>query len=345
MSADSDDLLIFKMRGMKKQGEKKPEEPGKEAPAAKAVQQEQARPAAPAQVQKNEEVQAQQAPQQQEIAQARAQPGVQEQPQQRQAGTEEKAVVQQVAQEEVTKPYMSHGEDIQKFLSERVEEQQEVQGKKLTKKEKGNIKAARGMNCVNHPWRPAYSMCEYCKRPFCYADLISYGKNFYCLEDIDKVSSRTAKEARKVPKMLLNAIGMLFLASAGLLAYFVWPQAQLLYLQITSQGLGLFLATLNYNYVLQLINVGTVLFGFIAAVMIFVKHDNGLFVAGSIAAVTVMIVSYEYLNTDTFYLAVVGLLEILNIAVLAYGRMNMVEASYEKEVEPMDIDWPGIETY
>ena len=37
-----------------------------------------------------------------------------------------------------------------------------------THSEEESEEADQGLSCVWHPWRPAYAICNYCHRPFCF---------------------------------------------------------------------------------------------------------------------------------------------------------------------------------
>jgi hypothetical protein len=43
---------------------------------------------------------------------------------------------------------------------------------KVSEPEQGKV--PKGEKCTNHPWRDAYAQCSYCKRYFCYPDLVRY---------------------------------------------------------------------------------------------------------------------------------------------------------------------------
>jgi len=222
-------------------------------------------------------------------------------------------------------------------------ETQEKTTKKYTKVERESIGAAKGMVCVNHPWRPAYAICNYCKRPFCYADLVEYDGAFYCLEDIDKVTS----EAPNLKELGFNsfiAISSLFLlVNAAIMGYFIYPQAKFLVNYIGNVGFVGFLNSLTYSYGLSFINLLVVIFSALAGLMLFGKSNRWFYLSWAINAFILVIVSYEYLTMNSAYLLAVSLIALLTIGTLSYSRLskNTEEISAPQE----EINWPRVETF
>ncbi|MEM0159391.1 MAG: hypothetical protein QW144_01365 [Candidatus Micrarchaeaceae archaeon] len=217
--------------------------------------------------------------------------------------------------------------------------------KKLTKTEKESIDAAKGLTCVLHPWRPAYAICSYCKRPFCYADLVEYNDKFYCLEDIDKVA--TGREAIAITSYnrFSNAAGAIFLATAVIFGYFIYPQLAYIAGYIASSGFGAFL--LNYQkYATPLLNMIITLMFIAAGINVLVRRGKGSYSSAILGGLIIVAISYEYLSSSISYLLLTSLLSFASIALLAYGRAAKSATEEEMEIKsPGTIEWPRLETF
>ncbi|MFP3278446.1 MAG: hypothetical protein RXO43_02700 [Candidatus Micrarchaeota archaeon] len=222
-------------------------------------------------------------------------------------------------------------------------EVQEKATKKYTKVERESIEAAKGMVCVNHPWRPAYAICNYCKRPFCYADLVEYNGAFYCLEDIDKVAGQ-APNLKEIRFNSFVAVSSFFLlVNAAIMGYFIYPQAKFLVNYIGSVGFVGFLNTLTYSYGLSFINLLVVIFSALAGLMLFGKSNRWFYLSWAINAFILIIVSYEYLTMNSAYLLAVSLIAFLTIGTLSYSRLS--KSTEEIATTQEQINWPRVETF
>ena len=209
---------------------------------------------------------------------------------------------------------------------------------------KNNIEAAKGLNCVMHTWRPAYSLCERCKRPFCYADLVKFEGNFYCLEDIDFVSGgKTAKTYAK--NAFSYAAGLSFFINALIFTYFAYPTASFivgdLLTSLSTSTLSLFVS----NYFFQIINIILALASFLSGIIILATYKRGFQFGAVMGVFTLMMSSYEYMNSSTSYLLLATAVSIASIAFLIYSRMSSVSIKAEEHVEPNDIEWPKPEVF
>ncbi|MFP3279265.1 MAG: hypothetical protein RXP92_03085 [Candidatus Micrarchaeota archaeon] len=222
-------------------------------------------------------------------------------------------------------------------------EVQEKATKKYTKVERESIEAAKDMVCVNHPWRPAYAICNYCKRPFCYADLVEYNGAFYCLEDIDKVAGQ-APNLKEVNFNSFVAISSFFLlANAAIMGYFIYPQAKFLVKYISSVGFAGFLNSLTYSYGLSFVNLLIVIFSALAGLILFGKSNRWFYLSWAINAFILVIVSYEYLTMNSPYLLAVSLIAFLTIGTLSYSRLS--KTTEEVNTIHEEINWPRVETF
>ncbi len=219
------------------------------------------------------------------------------------------------------------------------------QSKRLTKSQKGSIDAAKGLKCVNHPWRDAYAICDYCHRPFCYADIVEYNGKFYCLEDIDKVSSTTAAKMENPNSKYTSISSAFFIITAVILGYFTYPQAAVLLNYMHKVGLSYMLSNLTYGYAISLMNFAIVLFSVVGGIVVLTKSQKGFYLGAMIGLLMLIAVSYEYLNSSIDYLLVVTVTSLASVSLLAYGRVVSSNAEFVSEISNEEVNWPSLETF
>ncbi|MDE1825222.1 MAG: hypothetical protein KGH61_05610 [Candidatus Micrarchaeota archaeon] len=378
MATDIDELLIFKLRGMEKPKKQQKAEEAKPAKKEEIKQQQRPEPqiaTKPAGVQKPETA-ASRPPEykpifssiaQQKPVQPQKPPVLDiEKPAQAKPGQPERFVV--IPKEEPAaqkKPYF--GEMFTKPQAAAVparKSEEEVlvesmkrkgviaepeaaaptfSGKPLSGKE--SMQAAKGRTCTNHPWRGAYAVCDFCRRPFCYADLIEYGKHFYCLEDIDRATSGAARE--KIGANAFTKIaGFVFIANSLILLYFTMPQLEFIWASASKISSSALLAAIWGNYSVPLLNAVLAVVGMLAAILLFITEDErAMYLAGLVAALFLIGISYEYLNSYLYYTLLVSVIALVEIVLLTYGRVSAVTTSYSTDLGPPDIEWPRLETF
>ena len=336
MVVDPNELLIFKLRGMTT------------APQNIAKQQIQKQPTNVQSVQntnlaqpKQEMVAKQQAPQ---VKPSLVQNKAKQSAESKQSPFNKENII---SIENIPSTPESEEENMPIFTPNYISQTQEVKpregGKKYNKLEKESMEAAKNMFCVNHPWRPAYAICNYCKRPFCYADLVEYQGAFYCLEDIDKVSG-SAQSLTQIKFNSFIALSSFFLiANALIMGYFVYPQAKFLVNYISSVGFSGFLDNLTYSYGLSFINLLVVLFSALAGLILFAKSDRWFYLSWVIDSFVLIISSYEYLTLNSSYLLAISVLSLITIGTLSYSRLSRSTEEIAKAGEA--INWPRIETF
>jgi len=332
---DPNELLIFKLRGMTTTASA----PSKKFAQSQAKPQPQVEPSAAPQPQQ-QQVSQSQIPAQTQAKQAQPKPEqLFAQPTQPKVGIA-KGEVLNVA----NIPTPEEKEENFPLLTPPIQKEvQEKATKKYTKVERESLEAAKGMVCVNHPWRPAYAICNYCKRPFCYADLVEYNGAFYCLEDIDKVAGQ-APDLKEISFNSFVAVSSFFLlANAAIMGYFVYPQAKFLVKYIGSVGFVGFLNSLTYSYGLSFINLLVVIFSALAGLMLFGKSNRWFYLSWAINAFILIIVSYEYLTINSSYLLAVSLIAFLTIGALSYSRLS--KSTEEIATVHEQINWPRVETF
>ncbi|MDE1869260.1 MAG: hypothetical protein KGH60_04850 [Candidatus Micrarchaeota archaeon] len=378
MSVDPNDLLIFKVREQKKKPvieEKKPEPKAAPAPKIeekpKPVIEEAPKPAAqkpPAEAPKPERklftlfAKKEEKPAEQRIEPKREapkpapvpRPAPAEMPVYRPKPVIERPAEQpkRVQPESTTMRdiYASVQREAQQQLEAAVEAEtgeltaKEILGKRQreTKSEAESIAAAKNQFCAWHPWRPAYAVCSYCHRPFCYEDTTEYNGALYCLEDIDKVSAGIVeKTGLEYNNISIVASTLMFVT---FLAFMYFANAQLGYIVGFANSVGFirFVSGLTLSYGLALLGAITTFFTIIAAILILAQSRKGYYIGLGAGFVNVALFSYQYLNTSTLYLLVISILAFASLVTLAYSR----SAFEEKEIPYLEtkqygVEWPN----
>jgi hypothetical protein len=229
------------------------------------------------------------------------------------------------------------------YSTEAVGQQPGEAAAKLSRSAKDSIKAAKGMSCTNHPWRGAYAICNYCKRPFCYADLMAYSGNLYCLEDIDYVSgSRSTSDYSK--NAFSYAAAAIFIANALVLGYFNYPN--IIFLAGDLQAIGAsFLHTLIIEYTYSVINITVMAFGLISGLAIVASKKKGMILASGMGFLSLVATSYQYMNTGIIYLLISTGILFIGIVSLLISRISAEVISTEEQITPNDIAWPRPEIF
>jgi len=327
MAINPDDLLIFEARkaGLKPQVKKKEE--AEVQPQAQARPQ--AQPQAQVQPQVQKKVETTQTTTEKQYAEAKAQMPKAREAEQMAPNAEAPAsefVVAPPSEEEI--------EESLEMVSDRTTTEMLLgKKKKITKSEEEEKEAAIGMYCVWHPWRPAYAICAYCHRPFCYEDLTEYNGHYYCLEDINKVSANAPSENVYVK---YNNLGIIA-ASSMLVVFVIFMYTSLgsiIAMVNLSNHIGIlafsskFLGT--YGYLL----FGTILavLMLVASLLIFLETKRSFPLGLFVSFASVAIFSYEYLNTSNMYAAILSILSFAGLVSLIYSR-NLYEGEESEELE------------
>ncbi len=135
-----------------------------------------------------------------------------------------------------------------------------------------------------------------------------------------------------------------FLANSILLAYFVYPQSTFIINYIQKVGFSGFLNTLTYSYSISFINTLLVVLGIIGGLLVFAKKSRWFYASWSIAAGILLIISYEYLTTNFYYLLAISIIAFINIGTLAYSRMSLTASRASSEIRE-EISWARAETF
>jgi hypothetical protein len=212
------------------------------------------------------------------------------------------------------------------------------------------IEGAKGKFCVWHPWRSAYALCDYCNRPFCYEDTVELGRKYYCLEDVDKVSEKFTEELYTEYSGISFVAAALFMMAFIVFIYFASGQIAYIVSYVGQIGVPAFLSSINYSYDSALLGVAIMSLGLVASVLIFMQSSKG-FVIGLVAGLagTVMF-SYQFLNSSTLYMAVVGAISLAALMLLAYSKISYqvpAQSVTERSVfsNSVSLEQPSVSTF
>ncbi len=240
----------------------------------------------------------------------------------------------------------TEGKGVQQGQEESKRTYEEPRLLKIFASAKNNIEAAKGQNCVMHPWRPAYSLCERCKRPFCYADLVKYEANLYCLEDIDVVSGGRTEKPVYRKNIFSYLAGLFFMLNAAIFGYFTYPTASFVVDGLLASLSQVAFYSFMSTYFFQTMNLFLTLLSFLSAITILATYRRGFGFGLVMGIFTLMVSSYEYLNSSISYLLLVTAIAVSAIALLIYSRMSSVSVkAAEEKIEPNDIEWPKPEVF
>ncbi len=280
------------------------------------------------------------------------------------SGKQETGATEQQAQktEEKPKAEQQQSSTYKSIQPEAYEENPEPEPKSISRSGRDNIAAAKGLKCLNHQWRNAYAVCNLCRRPFCYADLITYSKNFYCLEDIDRASGgMVVKYSVGVMTvfagavLVLNALILTAFTSANM-QYFLRTlnshvtAAKLPALQASTivGNLGSLigiLASTAYAYPFLFMDISIAFLLLISGMAVIFGSKKAFYLGILVAVLALLSFSYEYLTAGVEYTLVVAAIAFADIAVLAYSRMSSITFATEKDESRMYIEWPKLETF
>ncbi|MGC8687180.1 MAG: hypothetical protein ACP5RM_00580 [Candidatus Micrarchaeia archaeon] len=191
---------------------------------------------------------------------------------------------------------------------------------KNTRSEQESREAAMGLYCTWHPWRPAYAVCAYCHRPFCFEDLTEANGNYYCLEDIDKVVAKGDSTVYVKYNNLGIVSASLLLASFVVFIYFAEPQILYMIKYSNSVGILEFLSKFGGNFGYVFLGVLLSILMVVAGVLIFVQSRRSFIVGLFVSFGSVALFSYQYLSTGTMYAAIVSVTSFAGLVSLLYSR-------------------------
>lgn len=159
-------------------------------------------------------------------------------------------------------------------------------------------------------------------------------------EQIEQIPTLTAE----APNPFGPLAGIILLANSVIFGYFIYPQATFVMSYAARIGFGVFISNLNFDYGLTFLNLVLVVLGLIASIMMLGRLRIGNVFGGAVGAAILLSLTFEYLNSGAQYLLVVCIIAFFGIAALAFSRMSAVSAEKE-DIRIADINWPKIETF
>lgn len=215
----------------------------------------------------------------------------------------------------------------------------------LAEKQNSGIDGAAGRTCVWHPWRAAYAICRYCKRPFCFEDTIEFNADYYCLEDIDKVSHASTRTTVQKSSNVSTIAGILLLAS--FLLFFFFTSSQIIQtLYYTSRvGLLYIMQQGQISYIVTLAETFAVLLCIMAALLVLMQTENSQRFAVATCFITVAVFSYVYTNSGSSYSLMVSILAFAAFSTLLYSTAQSISggrlSNAGEMIENEAISWPN----
>lgn len=151
------------------------------------------------------------------------------------------------------------------FVSPEMNAKALARAKKAARKEQ--VKSAVKEHCVWHPWRPAYAICDYCHRPFCFEDLVEAGGLYYCLEDIDTAIQTLNIKGDEPPNYAFIAgLALTFM----FVVFFYFNGITTIQALFYAKAAGpIMFASFNYGYDMPLVGFTISILAFLAGISIF----------------------------------------------------------------------------
>jgi hypothetical protein len=204
--------------------------------------------------------------------------------------------------------------------------------------------------CFNHPWRPASARCNFCKRPFCYADLIEHDNVFYCFEDAYRAD--VDLKQRSGPNRFTYLSSTLFLCCAALVIYFIIPQLIPVFGLYSSESAVLFSTPVSsisamlgtaFGYLNLTISFLLSAIGVVCSFAVLSNKKKRIAISAIVLAISLVFFSYEYMTTQTTgsidYLLYAAIISSANLCVLVIDRINYVGLSTESKFYGQG-EWP-----
>ncbi|MGC8669881.1 MAG: hypothetical protein ACP5TL_01875 [Candidatus Micrarchaeia archaeon] len=207
---------------------------------------------------------------------------------------------------------------------------------KKSKTEEQSREAAKGLYCVWHPWRPAYAICAYCHRPFCFEDIVESNGNYYCLEDIDKVTNQAPTEVSYHYNHLSYVSAAFLFVAAIAFYYFSGNQIVKMVNFSNTMGAAAFASMLNGPYGFLLAEVIVSILVIASAILILKQSERSFLIGVLVSFVSLSLFSYEYLNTNDVYEIYISIASFVGMLALLYSR-----SAYESNEEDKILEQPG----
>ncbi len=192
------------------------------------------------------------------------------------------------------------------------------------------IDAAKGMKCINHPWRDAYALCNYCKMPFCYAETVEGKGSYYCANDIGKVQEEMEVNASYAAShILIRVSAMLMLLALAIWAYSIYPQIIFLYNNEAISGMVMSLFhSIGYSS-LYVVNAALIVIAALLTLALLVLPDRVVKAVEAAGIILLVISAYEYYISPVSYLLIANLVILISIFAAFVGSSLLGTAKYK----------------
>jgi hypothetical protein len=212
----------------------------------------------------------------------------------------------------------------------------------MTKKE--SIEAAKGLKCISHPWRDAYAICNYCKMPFCYADISEYNNSYYCLQDLSKAEGAFPVNPPETNTSIIKISSIAFIISAFVLLFYIYPQVSFIISKTNIFNISI-ISNLGFSYGISILNILFIILSFISGILIFVSPVKNTAMVQIIVSIIIITLAYEYLITNISYVIIAEGFFFMTLIILLAGKSLDATIKYTSEIKSSQIKWPRLENF
>lgn len=202
---------------------------------------------------------------------------------------------------------------------------------------------AGSLNCVWHPWRQAYAICDYCHRGFCFEDIVEENSGYYCLEDVDIAAHEALVRSTNKSANMSMLASVVFLVPLLIFIYSYGSQLSGALFYIEGAGLTAFIYQPVYSYIFPMVGLLVVLLGFFLG--IFTLLGSKRMIPGILlGAVVSVMFFYSYLQKYDAYDLAIGLTALTAVALFAYAKLIYLPEVGEAVAKPerVIVQWANI---
>ena len=200
--------------------------------------------------------------------------------------------------------------------------------RKVSVREMKNIAAH--LSCELHPWRKAYAICDYCKRAFCYEDIVEHGNAYYCLDDIDKVSAEVrTQEVTKYGALGFVASGLFMLVFP---IFLISSYQSLVLLPGELPSLVASASPTNPAVILA-VTAAVAVLSFVAGISVVIQTKGSFPLGAVVGVLTAGVFAYRYLYVHDIFSVVIAAIAVVAVLTLGNSRVayeSLPEATIEK---------------
>ena len=167
--------------------------------------------------------------------------------------------------------------------------------------------------------------------------------------EAEEMEAKGTLQGKEVKNVFATIAGLLFVADAIVFGYFIFPQSAFVINYAVANGLSTLALSGNYTYGISFVNMVLALLLAVSGISMVVHAKLSHLVSGATGSIILLSVTFEYLNSNQVYLLLVSVFTFVSVAALAYARMSaVVEVEQEAPAATttmQDIDWPRLETF